>query len=212
MPTAARPDAAHLPVEPLKPFPADALADAIEKRRAGSLNPYQLSTQDFDIALMTPVIVAGQQKVTNGRQTNRLADFGAWSDYFADAPPVLAVRVTPKMAESLWATLARGAAYTQGVAVPAIKHFKPGLAQFRAYCGDTVVTPIHPFVLEQRVSETDAVREGLFVFDPDALGPQCKPLKFVLSSEKDPQKLDSRVVDPTLLERIWQDFAPFRLP
>ena len=114
------------------------------------------------------------------------------------------------MAESLWTTLARGAAYTQGMALPAFKHFKPGLSQLRVYCGDAEVTPIHPFKLEQRVSETDAVREGVFVFDPDALGPQCKPLKFVLSSEKDPKKLDSQTVDPALLERIWQDFAPLR--
>ena len=78
---------------------------------------------------------------------NRVADFGEWSDYFADAPPVLAVRVTPKMAESLWTTLARGAAYTQGMALPAIKHFKPGLSQLHVYCGDAEVDahpPVHP--------------------------------------------------------------------
>jgi hypothetical protein len=206
----ARPVATHLPVEPLKPFPADALADAIEKRRAGSLSPYHLTTQDFDVAFLTPVIVAGQQKQSNGRQVNPTADFGEWSEYFADAPPVLAVRVTPKMAESFWTTLARGAAYTQGVALPAIKHFKPGLSQLHVYCGEAEVTPIHSFILEQRVSETDAVREGVFVFEPDALGPQCKPLKLTLSSEKDPKKLDSQVVDPAIVERIWQDFAPLR--
>ena len=43
----------------------------------------------------------------------------------------------------------------------------------RAFCGDAEVTPIHPFKLEQRVSETDAIYEGLYVFDPGALGPQC---------------------------------------
>ena len=72
------------------------------------------------------------------------------------------------------------------------------------------MTPIHPFTLEQRVSETDAVREGLYVFDPQALGPHCKSVKLVLYSEKEPKKQDTRTVDPQVIERIWQDFAPYR--
>jgi hypothetical protein len=209
MQTAKRPTATNLPVEPLRPFPADALAAAVQ-RRAGNLSPYQMSSSDFDIAFLTPVLVSAQQHSTQHVSAPR--DFGAWSDYFADVPPVLVVRVTPKLAESFWTTFARGAAYTQGVALPPIKHFKPGFSRMRAYCGDVEVTPIHPFTLEQRVSDTDAIREGLYVFDPDALGPQCKAVKVVLYSERDPQKQDSRVVDPHILERIWQDFAPYRMP
>ena len=70
--------------------------------------------------------------------------------------------------------------------------------------------PIHPFVLEHRVSETDLVREGLYVFEPQAFGPHCKAVKLVLFSEKEPNKQDTRVVDPNLIERIWQDFAAYR--
>jgi len=137
-------------------------------------------------------------------------NFGAWSDYFADVPPVLVVRVTPKLAESFWTKVARGAAYTQGAVLPPIKHFKPGFSRLRAFCGDVEVAPIHPFTLEQRVSETDAIREGLYVFDSQALGPHCKSVKLVMFSEKEPDKQDSRTVDPQMIERIWQDFAPYR--
>src|SRR5439155_2260666 len=137
-------------------------------------------------------------------------DFGDWSDYFADDPPVLVIRVTPKLAEGFWTTFARGAAYTQGVALPPIKHFKPGFSRLRGLCGDVEVTPIHPFTLEQRVSETDAIHEGLYVFDPQALGPHCKSVKLVLYSEKEPEKQETRAVDQQLIERIWQDFAPYR--
>src|SRR4029077_20939138 len=140
-----------------------------------------------------------------------LTDFGDWSDYFADVPPVLVVRVTPKLAVCFWTGVCRGGAYTQGVAVPAIKHFKPGFLRLRAFCGDVEATPIHPFTLERRVSETDAVREGLYVFDPQALGPHCKSVKLVMFSEKEPDKQDSRTVDPQVIERIWQDFAPYRV-
>ena len=55
----------------------------------------------------------------------------------------------------------------------------------RAFCGDAEVAPIHPFKLEQPISETDAVYEGLYIFDPGALGPHCASVKLVLYA-KDP--------------------------
>jgi hypothetical protein len=208
--TTQRPAAARLPVEPLRPFPVEGL-DAAVQHRAGNLNPYQISSSDFDIAFLTPVLVyAAQRETQQPIRRGAATDFGEWSDYFADVPPVLAVRVTPKLAEGFWTTIARGAAYTQGVALPPIKHFKPGFLRLRALCGSVEVTPIHPFTLAQRVSETDAVREGVYVFDPQALGPQCKSVTLVLYSEKDPAKQDVRVVDPAVIERIWQDFAAYR--
>ena len=122
-------------------------------------------------------------------------DFSNWSEYVEDFPPVLLVRVTPKLVESFWMKVARGAASTQGVSLPPIKRFKSGFSRMRAFCGDAEVTPIHPFKLEQRVSESEAIYEGLYVFDPGALGPQCGSVKLVLYSEKEPEKGDTRVVD-----------------
>ena len=141
-----------------------------------------------------------------------LMDFSNWSEYVADFPPVLLVRVTPRLVEGFWTTVARGAARTQGVALPPIKHFKSGFSRLRAFCGDAEVTPIHPFKLEQRVSETEAIYEGLYAFDPGALAPQCGTVKLVLYSEKEPDKADTRIVDPGLVQRVWQDFASYRAP
>jgi hypothetical protein len=219
------PDGAHLPVEPGRPFPVAALEDAAQ-RRAGSLNPYQMVASDFDVAFITPVMTFGakfqaEQASRRGRgrgtrtmpeppMVRPLMEFSNWSDYVSDYPPVLLVRVTPKMVEGFWTTVARGAARTQGVAVPPIKHFKSGFSRMRTLCGDAEVTPIHPFKLEQRVDNSDAIYEGLYVFDPGALGPQCGTVKLVLYSEKEPDKADSRVVDPKVIEQIWQDFAPYR--
>ena len=53
-------------------------------------------------------------------------------------------------------------------------------------CGGAEVTPIHPFTTDARASEGDAIREGLYVFDPGALGPHCGKVTLVLSSEKEP--------------------------
>lgn len=226
MNSAAPPNGTHLPVEPVRPFPVEALKDAAQ-RRAGSVSPYQMSSSDFDVAFITPVLTYSarhQLEQANGRGRRSLTrtpdagqalmrsltDFSNWSEYVADFPPVLLVRVTPKLVEGFWTTVARGAARTQGVSLPPIKRFKSGFSRLRAFCGDAEVTPIHPLKLEQRVSESVAIHEGLYVFDPGALGPHCGSVKLVLFSEKEPEKGDTREVDPKVLQQIWQDFAPYR--
>ena len=73
-----------------------------------------------------------------------LMEFGSWSPYVADFPPVLLIRVTPKLVESFWTKVARGAAQTQGMALPPLKHFKSGFSRMRAFCGDAEVTPDPP--------------------------------------------------------------------
>ena len=162
MKDAAPPNGTHLPVEPVQPFPVDALKDAAE-RRAGSLSPYQMSSSDFDIAFITPVLTYGaqyQSEQASGRERSRdartpdaaqafvrpLMDFSNWSEYVADFPPVLLVRVTPKLVEGFWTKVARGAAQTQGVSLPPFKRFKSGFSRMRAFCGDAEVhanPPVH---------------------------------------------------------------------
>ena len=202
---ATPPNGVHLPVEPARPFPADALAKAAQ-RGAATLSLYTTSSSDFDIALITPVLIRAAPQAA----ARTLLDFSNWSDYVADAPPVLLVRATPKLVEGFWTTVARGAAMTQGIAVPSIKHFKSGFSRMRAFCGENEVTPIHPFTLDHRVSENEVINEGLYVFDPSALGPQCGTVTLMLYSQKAPEKADVRVIDPKVVQQAWQDFVPYR--
>ena len=48
------------------------------------------------------------------------------------------------------------------------------------------------------------------LFITRALGPHCGTVKLDLFSDKAPGKADPLVVDPKLLQQIWQDFAPYR--
>jgi S1-C subfamily serine protease len=224
--SAGPPSAAHLPVEPGLPFPTDALKDAAE-HRAGSLSPYQVSSSAFDVAFITPVMTYGvqfqsDQASRRGRSggtrtadagqsgVQSLLDFSNWSEYVESLPPVLLVRVTPKLVQGFWRAVARGAAQTQGVSLPQMKHFNGSFSRMRAYCGSVEVTPIHPFKIERRLSETEVVDEGLYAFDPAALGPQCSSVRLALYSEKEPEKEDSRLIEPRIVQQIWQDFAPYR--
>lgn len=228
MKSVAAPAGTALPVEPERPFPVASL-EAAAKGRAGSLSPYRMSSSDFDIAFITPVLtygakyqdeqMRGRERRTGGRVPDGngpflrpLLEFSNWSEYVADFPPVLLVRVTPRLVESFWTTVARGAARTQGVDLPPIKRVRSGFSRLRAFCGETEVIPIHPFKLEQRVSETEAIYEGLYVFEPAALGPHCAAARLVLYSDKAPGKGDTRAIEPKVLEQIGDDFAPYLTP
>ena len=196
------PEATHLPLDP-RPAAVSALSEAV-KHRAGSLSPYPMSTTNFDVAFITPVHIYGARD----QVPRPVMDFGSWSEYLADYPRAVVVRVTPKMVEGLWAKVARGAAMTQGMALPPMKRAKSGFLRMRIFCGNMEVTPIHPFVVEHRISETEAIDEGLYVFDPAAFGPACGTVRLTVYSENEPDKGDARVVDQKLLEQITRDFAP----
>ncbi len=228
MKDAAPPTATRLPVEPDKAFPVDSLRDTM-RRRAGSLNPYQMSSTDFDIAFVTPLHIyaansrletmSGGMPIGGSRPPSAtpapgrlLMDFRNWSEYVADLQPVLLVRVTPKLVEGFWTKVARGAAATKGIALPPFKRPKSGFARMRAFCGETEITPIHPLKLEHSMSGAENIYEGLYVFDPGAFQPTCGSVKLVLYSEKEPLKADTQIVDGKIVEQIWEDFSPYRAP
>ncbi|MGH9385928.1 MAG: S1 family peptidase, partial [Vicinamibacterales bacterium] len=156
-----------------------------------------ITSSDFEMAFLTPLMARDDPSMSNPR-----ADFGNWMDYVANAPPVLLVRVTPQFEESFWKMLARGAAQTQGMALPALKSFNANFLRMRAFCGSVEVVPIQPFIINRQISERAAIREGLYVFALTDFGPQCATVRFDLYSEKAPDKADSRTIDPTLFAQI----------
>jgi S1-C subfamily serine protease len=219
------PPGTRLPVEPAGAFPLDAL-EAAASRSAGTRTPFQTSST-FEVTLITPVRLYAARNRTrptslpartmrnqsvDGEAIQReegLFDFGRWADYFAGYLPVLIVRVTPRLKEGFWTTIARGAAQTQGMSLPPMKRLTSGFSRLEAFCSQIRVQPIHPFVLQREVATTTTT-EGLYVFDPNALGPACDTVKLVLYSEKSPSKGETLVLDDTLLQQAWQDFAPYR--
>lgn len=225
MQTMEAPSWTRLPIEPQRPLEDDALKEAA-KRRIGSLAPYAVKGADFDVSLITPVLVYGARHPPErvpARERGRdrdpmqmqaslraLEDFANWDDYVRDNPSVLMIRATPKLVESLWKTIARGAASTQGISIPAMKSIKAGFSRMQIFCGDAEVTPIHPFKIERRVSADHAVYEGLYILDPGAIGPHCAAVKLTLFSDKNPAVGDTRVVDPKIVQQIWEDFAAYR--
>ncbi|HUR21476.1 MAG TPA: serine protease, partial [Vicinamibacterales bacterium] len=214
------PPATQLPVESLKRFQSDPAATAAIAR-AGKPTVLRVASADFDIAFITPAqLIAEQATATGGAvrvptaevSAQPLIGFSNWAEYVEDTPAVLLIRVTPKFAEGFWRKIGRGVAMTQGVAIPSVKRPKGDFGRMRALCGDTEVVPVHPFKLEHRGSDKEVLVEGLYAFDPGALSPSCKSVTLQLFSEKEPRTPDTLVVDPKVIQQIWQDFAPLRGP
>lgn len=210
----------RLPVEPAPPLPARVLEEE-RRRKPGWPQTLQVTTQDFEVSALTPLLLFAERReygvpgASERTRTGRVPvgatarpapqrDFANWRDYVEDLPPVLLLRVTPRQVEGFWTTVARGAALTQGIALPPIRHFKPGFARMRLLCDNSPVTPIQPFVIEQRVSDTDAIREGLYVYDPASLAP-CRSIAIELFSEKNAAKVDTTVLDRAGLQRVLND-------
>jgi hypothetical protein len=139
-----------------------------------------------------------------------LDDFDNWREYVAETPPVILIRVTPKFGEKLWTTVARGAAQTQGVAIPAIKRPKAVFGGVHLACGQAELTPIHPFHIEHRLDATTSLDEGLYVYDASAISPQCGVVTITVFSDKPGDKGDARAIDAKIVQQVWDDFAPYR--
>lgn len=220
----APPGAALLPVDPPRPFPEAALISAAKSRAANS-SAYLVGAADFDVNIITPpMIYASFHRTGDSRHFDYgrddpsasqpalrpLDDFGTWNEYVSDAPPVVLIRVTPKFGENFWTTVARGAAQTQGMSIPAIKRPKAAFGGLRLSCGDREIAPIHPFRIQHQIGDSASIDEGLYVFDAAAMSPQCGAVKITVFSDKPGDKGDSRTVDPKIVQQVWDEFAPYR--
>lgn len=161
------------------------------------LMPPMIRAEDYDVSLITPAMVNTGRTASNTRNY-----FGYWSPYIAAAPDVLLVRVSPQFEESLWRTIARGAASTQGVALPPMPSFSANFGRMRAFCGAVEVMPIHRFIIETPADKRTPIREGAYVFALTDFGPGCSTVRFELFSEKSPSKGDIRTIDPGIFTRI----------
>ena len=156
-----------------------------------------VSSSNFDISLMTPAMAE-----SDGARANPRTDFGHWTEYVTNAPPVLLVRATPKFEESLWKTILRGAAATQGAVLPPLRSFGANFLRLRAFCGAVEVAPIHPFIILRELQDRRSIREGLYVFAAGDFGPHCATVRVELFSEKAPDKADSVTIDPQLFPKL----------
>jgi hypothetical protein len=230
-----KPDGRLLPVEPIDAYPLEAIKEAIQVEKFDT-KPYVFGAGDYDVAMVTPVLIYRERErgkfeaaKEKAKRTHKkpeavkdtfqpLQDLKSWEEYIGEYRPVLLVQASPKLRETFWSAFGRGlAAYGGGYGGPARMKFKTDFYKMRLLCGSSVVEPIHPGkvarVIDAHnyfVNVTDATYDGFYSYPADAISPSCGQVTLELYSEKDPNKPTVKALEPKTINRVWNDFDPYR--
>jgi hypothetical protein len=77
------------------------------------------------------------------------------------------------------------------------------------------LTPILPGrsefdLYDQRERKVDTTFQGMYEYQADAVTPACGNVVLEIYSEKDPNTPETKPVDAGTVQRVWNDFDPFR--
>jgi len=85
------------------------------------------------------------------------------------------------------------------------------------FCGSKEVAPITPGKIADLVNVhnpfvnvSDATYQGLYIYSPDAISPECGEVRLEIYSEKDTERPTTKVLSAKTVERVWEDFQPYR--
>jgi S1-C subfamily serine protease len=237
MPMVTRPPATLLPVEPLVPFPINAIKETLLQEKFDTKH-YAFGAGDFEVTVITPPLLyrledeseikAAKEKEKRTKKAEQsvqgtfrpLDGLKNWAEYLGEYQPVIMIRATPKMHEtggsimrrSLIAGLSQG-----GYGGAATMRYKTDFYRMILTCGDREVAPIQPgkiaHVMDVHnyfVNATDATYEGFYTYPPESISPKCGQVTLQLHSEKKPESATTKVLDDKMVERVWGDFAPYR--
>ena len=196
-----------LPVEPTDYFPAGALRELLAQEKFDT-KPYFVDAGEFRVSFITPPLnyflrheeeMAAARKAakrSGGDATAAKPPSSALEDA-QDYHPILLVRVRPKF----------GAFFKV--------RFKNGFVRMRLLCGGKELPPILPGrsefdLYDQRNRKVDTTFQGMYEYRADAMTPACGNVVLEIYSEKDPNTPESKSVDAATVQRVWNDFDPFR--
>lgn len=220
------PSAALLPVAPAGAFPVTAL-QAVMRLPAFDLRPYQFKLGGFQVTISTPVVAAWLQshhaRAVAGARSRRTgaaaepgfdpaSDLREWMRYTGEFAPLVSIVATPRFQATLLSRLGR-----------ALDRRRTGLryryaADFdhmELLCGERAVAPITPGRIPEAASfatatahGVDAVYAGIYQYGPAAITPACGAMRLAVYSSDG--QVRSTILDPALVQRVWQSFAPWR--
>jgi len=229
------PQSALLPVEPSGTYPIDALKTSLQKAKFDE-HPYVFGEGDYDVAIVTPVlkyhyaegarVQAEKEKEKRTRKSadsvvgtfSPLDDLKNWAEYAGEYRPVVFIEASPKLRETTGSALLRGLASANGgYGGPARMKFKTDFYRMKLLCGDKEIQPIQPGkianvlnVHNPFVKVTDATYEGLYTYPYEAISSDCQKVTLQIFSEKEPDKPETKILDPKTVAQVVTDFEPFR--
>jgi hypothetical protein len=209
--SSTRPSARLLPVDPVRPFPLEALEAAAHVR----LEPmaYAVDFDKYAVTVVTPMLAARLERQAADEDGGPAADTRDLIERLGGGRrAVVLVYAQPKLAEGVISQLTRS--LTDG-ASPRRLRPEADFAHMRLLCDAREIEPIHPGrVLLETEGTQDAARvhAGAYVYGPDAFSPDCRRMTLELHSGPGARTPDVKRLDARLIARVFYDFEPWREP
>ena len=208
----APPSAELLPVFPADYFPSDSLR--APGRGRWEKDVYSFKIGDFYVEMYTPI---ARYESAAEEYEQALKEYGKHpqgrtrpAEPENKFEPTLGFAVVPKTKVPFWENMAKTSN------APVILRYKTGFKNMRLFCGEKEVIPIWPgHVVAGRGSNRNVVlvdesSMGSYIYTYDAVSPQCGKVKVEIYSAKEGEPPLERVLDESTVNRIWQDFEPYR--
>jgi hypothetical protein len=206
-----------LPVAPPGDFPVDALLSRHETHFDKEIYAFKLG--DFDVDLMTPVAdyQYSQQRYTEAVSLRMKQKGGAATKVQEPEhkyESILRIWARPQMKLAFWKSW--GDSMGSNNQAPSTFRPKSSFSRLRLLCGDKEVEPILPgkFALgtggDRFVRVDQNAFYGAYTYTADAVSPSCGKVTLEVYPASQPDKPLVKALDAAQVNRIWQDFEPYR--
>ncbi len=156
--------------------------------------------------------------------SNSFYELRNWGDYVNQMRPVVHLLVVPEVSATGKSTflslLTLGVGLMSGSAMvlPADFKFKADFEEMALTCDGRLVTPIQRGKIEFIKSLTSYLKTkqrtayaGVYTYAAESFAPdKCKQMSLQIVSQQSPATPEIRVVDPKMVQQVWNDFEPYR--
>jgi S1-C subfamily serine protease len=196
-----------LPVEPVDHFPAVALRPLLQQQKMDT-KPYFFDVGEFQVAVLTPMVryfLRHEEEMNAARKSAKRTS--------GDASQAKAPESALSEAQEYEATATVVVRPKYSVLFKV--KFKNGFQKMRLLCGGKEVEPVDPGRTEFELRDmhgrvADTTYQGRYTYLPEAIAPSCGGMSLEIFSEKDPNNPISKVLDGETVQRVWNDFEPYR--
>ena len=223
-----------LQVEPTEKYPLPALKQALQSENKRTARNYLLGVGDFEVSVITPPLkymIMMNSSEAAAKELNKRLKKGKtevtvnpvnqlhnWAEYAGEYDALIHIRASSKLHETFLSGLSRSMAATQGgYGGPARMKFKTDFGRMRLLCDGIEMQPIQPGkifymmnVSNYFVRVEDASYEGFYTYLLDAISPACGQTVLQIESLTKPGKPVEVKLDRKLVQRVYDDFAPYR--
>ncbi len=215
--SSAPPPLRLLPTIPADEFPSDKLR--APGRGHWEKEVYSFKAGDFYVELVTPI---AQYEADTENYEVEMKDYNKHSkNRTAPSEPeykyevALRIAAIPQTKMPFWENMANSS-LSNGRA-PTVIRYKTGFAKMRLLCGEKEVDPIWPGRVKEGAQDrgwnvvlADESSGGRYLYAHDAISPKCGKVTLQLFSTKNADHPVEKILDAQQVERIWQDFEPYR--